>query len=147
VRKGELQKSVTDIDDLYARDLPGVISAVQAWLELQVDSRLLKAVEGSWKAQHYGNAIRDAFICLEEVLRSAAELDSSKGLTGDKLVTAAFATNGTLGPKIPQDEFMGKLTGGEMKGLEYLLRGGFLLFRNATAHRNIQYSRRGGGRD
>jgi hypothetical protein len=112
-----------------------------------VDSRLLKAVEGSWKAQHYGNAIRDAFICLEEVLRSAAELDSSKGLTGDKLVTAAFATNGTLGPKIPQDEFMGKLTGGEMKGLEYLLRGGFLLFRNATAHRNIQYSRRGGGRD
>jgi len=73
--------------------------------------------------------------------RAAAPINMSQLIAVcNQTVTAAFATNGKLGPKIPQDEFMGKLTGGEMKGLEYLLRGGFLLFRNATAHRNIQYT-------
>jgi uncharacterized protein (TIGR02391 family) len=130
----------SDINDLYEDDLPGVVSAVETWLEDQIDPRLLRAVRKSWDDQRYGNAVRDAFICLETVLRTTAELDGSAGLSGDKLVTAAFAPERSLVGRIPSDGFMGQLTNGEVKGLEYLVRGAFLLFRNATAHREIAYS-------
>lgn len=130
----------SDINDLYVHDLPGVVSVVETWLEDQIDPRLLRAVRKSWDDQRYGNAVRDAFICLEEVLRTAAELDGATGLSGDKLVAAAFAAEGRLVGRIPSDGFMGQLTSGEVKGLEHLVRGAFLLFRNATAHRDIAYS-------
>ncbi len=138
--RGKHHNYESDVIDLYVSDLPGVVAAVETWLEEQVDPRLLGAVQKSWEAQHYGNAVRDAFICLEEALRTAAELGESRGLSGDRLVTAAFATGGRLVDKVPSDGFMGQLTAGEIKGLEHLIRGAFLLFRNATAHRNITYS-------
>lgn len=129
-----------DISDLYERDLPGVINEVHSWLEAQLDPRLLAAITTSWTAKNYANAVRDAFICLETELRSAAELDPTKGHSGEKLVSAAFDPKGILPAKVQKQSPIGELTAGEMTGLQHLVRGAFLLFRNSTAHRPIVYN-------
>jgi len=129
----------SDIVDLYEHDLPAVAAAVAEWLNAQVDPRLMSAVNRSWMAQHYASAVREAFICLESELRVNAGPSGSSGMSGDKLVTAAFKSV-AFTDAIRHDGFMGELTDGELKGLEYFLRGTFLLFRNATAHREVAYS-------
>jgi len=42
---------------------------------------------------------------------------------------------------LPESGPFGALTSGERAGVYYLLRGAFLLARNATAHRPLDYTR------
>lgn len=129
-----------DIQDLQNNDLPGVIHAVEQWAEQVFDAGLVTAVAASWEAQHYDSAVRDAFIYLEDVLRHAADVDPSRGLSGERLVTEVLGPNGAFRAALASNGFMGDLTDGEVTGAYHFVRGAFLLFRNATAHRRIPYT-------
>src|SRR5215472_6365633 len=71
--QGEPDKYAPDIADIRDRDLPGIIQAVDKWNSGSLDPRLASAIKISWEAQRYTNAVLDAFICLENVLRDLGE--------------------------------------------------------------------------
>jgi len=130
----------SDLNDLQGQDLAEVIHAVDSWAQTLLDRRLRDAIHRSWQSRQYENAVRDSFICLEEALRAAGQIDHSVGLSGDRLVSAVFSSDGPYMKSFPSDGFMGNLTTGEWTGLQHLVRGALLLFRNATSHRSIQHS-------
>lgn len=130
----------SDLNDLQGRDLAGVIQAVDSWAQSLLDCRLRDAIQGSWRSRQHENAVRDSFICLEEALRTAGQIDPSNRLSGDKLVSTVFSSSNPYMRSFPSDGFMGNLSAGEMTGLQHIVRGSFLLVRNATAHRPIAYS-------
>ena len=139
-RKGQPQGYASDLADLRERDLPGVIHAVEEWATSALDPGLVQAIGPSWEAQHYGNAVRDAFIYLEALLRETGKVDPTQGMSSDRLVTTLLgpASGGRI--KLSGDSFLGHLTGGETEGAYNFVKGAFLLFRNATAHRLISYT-------
>lgn len=139
-REGKPDRYASDVADIRERDLPGVILAVEEWGQQLLNPGLMQAITASWSAQHYGSAVRDAFIYLEDVLREAGNVDPSKGLSGDRLVTALLGPSSSNALTLPQDGFMGHLTRGELEGVYSYFKGAFLLFRNATAHRPIPYT-------
>lgn len=139
-REGKPDLYAPDIADIRERDLPGVIAAVEAWGRQLLDPGLVEVVTASWEAQHYGSAVRDAFIYLEDVLRDVGKVDPAKGLSGDRLVTTLLAPSSSSALALSHDGFMGHLTGGELEGVYNYFKGAFLLFRNATAHRPIPYT-------
>lgn len=139
-REGRSDLFGPDVADLRERDLPGIMAAVEAWGWQLLDPGLVAAITASWDAQHFGSAVRDAFIFLEDVLRSTGGLDSGTGLSGDRLVTALFSRSSAQALALSSEGFMGQLTTGEREGAYSLVKGAFLLFRNATAHRPISYS-------
>jgi hypothetical protein len=130
-----------DIVDLTERDLPGVIAFVGQWTTSGLDAGLIAATSTSWDAHHYSGAVRDAFVYLEMALREAGGVDPQLGLSGDKLVEALLGPNAPTPLALPGHGPFGTLTGGERAGAHHLLRGAFLLARNATAHRPIEYTR------
>lgn len=136
-RQGEPDKYAPDIADIRDRDLPGIIQAVDKWNSGSLDPRLASAIKISWEAQRYTNAVLDAFICLENVLRDLGEVDASRGLSGDRLVTSVLGPNSDTRIKLPADTFLGSVTTGESSGFYNLVKGAFLLFRNAMAHRPV----------
>lgn len=138
--QGKPDRYASDIDDIKKRDLPGVIRVVEEWGQRLLNPGLMYAITESWSAQHYDNAVRDAFIYLEDVLREAGNIDPSRGLSGDRLVTHLLASSSSERLTLSQDGFMGHLTSGERDGVYHYFKGAFLLFRNATAHRRIQYT-------
>lgn len=73
----------------------------------------------------YQEAIQQAFILLEERIRSKADLPQD--MVGSKLCQTAFAP--TEGPLSTGE------TGGEQEGVRSLFKGSFLAFRNASHHR------------
>jgi len=129
-----------DIVDIREHDLPGVIKAVESWAEHALDAGLVKAITASWEARHFGSAVRDAFVYLEAVLRRVGGIDPSDGLSGDRLVNRVLNRNNSSAIALPTDGFMGHLTAGEREGVYHYVKGAFLLFRNATAHRHIPYT-------
>lgn len=129
-----------DVADIRERDLPGIIASVEAWGRQLLDAGLIEAITASWEAQHYGSAVRDAFIFLEDVLRELGNIDPGTGLSGDRLVTILLGPSSSTALALPQDGFMGHLTRGELEGVYNYFKGSFLLFRNATAHRPIPYT-------
>ena len=139
-REDKPERYASDIADIRERDLMGVVAAVEAWALQLLDQGLVDAISVSWEAQHYGSAIRDAFIYLEDVLREVGGVDPNAGLSGDRLVTSLLAPSSTTCLSLPQDGFMGHLTSGEQEGVYNFFKGSFLLFRNATAHRLIPYT-------
>jgi hypothetical protein len=130
-----------DIVDLTERDLPGVVAAVGEWTTSGLDPGLLKATAPSWAAHHYTGAIRDAFVYLESTLRDVGNVDARRGLSGEKLLEELLGPNSTARLVLPASGPFGALTSGERAGAHHLLRGAFLLARNATAHRPIEYTR------
>jgi len=68
-----------DLSDIRERDLPGVVASVEAWGRQLLDPGLVAAIAASWEAQHYGSAVRDAFIYLEDVLRELGGVDPDSG--------------------------------------------------------------------
>jgi len=136
-RQGEPVKYEPDIRDIRDRDLPGIIAAVEKWGSGLLDPQLAAAISESWDAQRHASAVRDAFICLENKLRDLGGVDSSHGLSGDRLVTSLLGPASEARIELPADGFMGPLTRGEANGAYHLVKGAFLLFRNATAHRPI----------
>lgn len=139
-REQKPDRYTPDIADIRERDLPGVIAAVESWGRQFLDPDLVKAISASWEAQHFGSAVRDAFIYLEDVLRGVGNVDPSTGLTGDRLVTQVLGPSSSSRITLPTDGFMGRLTRGELEGVYNYVKGAFLLFRNATAHRPIPYT-------
>lgn len=79
----------------------------------------------------FDEAVRSAFVLLEERLRSAV---GEEGMTGTQL--ANFAFNPAKGPLSKQ---LGH-SPSEKEGLRELYSGAFKLFRNPTAHGVVEYS-------
>jgi hypothetical protein len=131
----------SDVVDMTERDLPGVAAAVSAWARASLNSGLEAAIATSWNSRHYAGAVRDGFIHLESVLREAGGIDQSRGLSGERLIEELLGPNSASPLRLPPDGPFGALTGGERAGVYYLLRGAFLLARNATAHRPLDYTR------
>jgi uncharacterized protein (TIGR02391 family) len=79
----------------------------------------------------FDEAVRSAFILLEERLRKAVGEDR---MTGTQLANHAFnATNGPLAKHLGRSQ-------AEREGLRELYSGAFKLFRNPTAHGVVGYS-------
>ena len=139
-REGRPDLFAPDIADIRERDLPRLMAAVEFWGRQLLDAGLVAAITDSWVAQHFGSAVRDAFIYLEDVLRDKGEIGSEAGLSGDRLVTSLLSRSSPRALTLSSDGFMGQLTTGETEGAYSFVKGAFLLFRNATAHRSILYS-------
>ena len=95
-----------------------------------LDAELLNRCSDFLHTGKYDEAVRNAFILLEERLRSAVNKD---GMTGTQLANHAF--NSTTGP-------LAKVLGNneaEREGLRELYSGAFKLFRNPTAHGVVGY--------
>jgi len=134
------ERYAPDIADIRERDLPGVIAAVESWGRQFLNAGLVEAIAASWEAQHFDSAVRDAFIYLEDVLREVGNVDPAIGLSGERLVTRVLSRSSSSAIMLPTDGFMGHLTRGELEGVYNYVKGTFLLFRNATAHRPIPYT-------
>jgi len=78
----------------------------------------------------FDEAVRNAFVLLEERLRNTIGKD---GLTGVQLANNAFAPDG------PLSKHLGR-TPAEREGLRELYSGAFKLFRNPAAHGSVEYS-------
>lgn len=139
-REQKPDRYAPDIADIRERDLPGVIAAIESWGRQTLDTGLFEAITASWQAQHFGSAVRDAFIYLEDALREVGNVDPATGLSGDRLVTRVLGPSSSSAIALPTDGFMGHLTRGEREGVYSYVKGAFLLFRNATAHRPIPYT-------
>jgi hypothetical protein len=131
----------SDLVDITERDLPGVAAAVSAWARNGVDAGLSAAISTSWNSRHYAGAVRDGFIYLESVLREVGGVDPGRGLSGERLIEELLGPNSANPLSLSKEGPFGSLTGGERAGAYHLLRGAFLLARNATAHRPIDYTR------
>lgn len=130
-----------DLVDIAERDLPGIAAAVGTWSRGGLDAELVAAVATSWNSRHYAGAVRDGFIHLESVLREAGRIESARGLSGEKLIEEVLGKKGPSQLPLSADGPFGELTSGERVGFYHLVRGAFLLARNATAHRPIDYNR------
>lgn len=79
----------------------------------------------------FDEAVRSAFVLLEERLRKAANED---GMTGTQLANYAFSpTKGSLAKHLGRNQ-------SEREGLRELYSGAFKLFRNPTAHSVVGYT-------
>lgn len=102
-------RNAPDIADIRERDLPDVIVAVESWGCHFADASLVKAISAPWEAQHFGSAVRDAFIHLEDVLREVGNVDLSSGLSGDRLVAQLLGPSSSSQITLPTDGFMSHL--------------------------------------
>jgi uncharacterized protein (TIGR02391 family) len=128
----------SDVRDIRSSDLPGVIKAVEDWNSGPLEAGLFAAVNESWEAQHFAGAVRDAFIHLEIVLRELGQVDPTRGLSGDRLVTTVLDPSSSSHIELRDDTFLGPTTRGEATGFYHLVKGAVLLFRNAAAHRPVE---------
>ncbi len=79
----------------------------------------------------FDEAVRSAFVLLEERLRKATGVE---GMTGTALANRAFnADPGSLALRLTEDK-------GEREGLRELFSGAFKLFRNPSAHGVVGYT-------
>ncbi|MGH9070325.1 MAG: hypothetical protein ACRDX8_03930 [Acidimicrobiales bacterium] len=145
--EGKPEGYASDISDLRERDLPGVVASIEAWAGRLLDLGLLQSISPSWEAGHYGSAVRDAFIYLEDVCRDVGGIDPARGLSGDRLVTSLIAPSSRTSLRLPDDGFMGELTGGEREGAYNLLKAHFFcsgtqlpIDRSLTQHQKLRTS-------
>ena len=105
---------------------------VRRSIEVQaaLDEELLQRCSHLLHLGAFDEAVRSAFVLLEERLREAV---GEEGLTGTRLANQAF--NPTTGPLA---KHLGH-TPSEREGLRELYSGAFKLFRNPTAHGLVGY--------
>jgi uncharacterized protein (TIGR02391 family) len=139
-RAGRPEASDGDIADLRERDLVVAIDAVTAWSMTFLRPEIVSAIQGSWRAEQYDAAVRDAFVHLEGRMRELADVKPQEALTGRRLVNRLLPTNGDTAP-LGDEGLLGHLTDTEKGGARDLLNGAVSLFRNASAHRPTAYSR------
>lgn len=96
-----------------------------------MNEELLRRCGGLIHMGSFDEAVRSAFVLLEERLRKAAH---KEGLTGTRLANYAFDVN-----KGPLAIHLAKTTS-EREGLRDLYVGAFKLFRNPTAHGLVGYT-------
>ena len=77
----------------------------------------------------FDEAVRNAFVLLEERLRAMAD---KEGMTGTQLANYAFRSDGSLAKQLASSP-------AEKEGLRELYSGAFKLFRNPTAHGVVGY--------
>jgi hypothetical protein len=99
-------------------------------LESQVglDDELLLQCGSLLRNGSFDDAVRKAFVILEERLRKVADLDDQK-MTGVQLANHVFR----------QEGWLGKQLGEQRDGLRELYSGTFKVFRNPTAHKSTSY--------
>lgn len=106
---------------------------VRRALEAQagLDEELLRRCGHLIHLGAFDEAVRSAFVLLEERLRRAV---GQEGMTGTQLANFAFnTTKGPLSERLSHSP-------GEKEGLRELYAGAFKLFRNPTAHGVVEYS-------
>ena len=96
-------------------------------LQASVDERIWTAVSRSYESGEYAAAISDAFYFLSDLIRGKSGLDSD----GAALIGAAF---GGDKPIIKVNAFQTETDKSEQKGIEQVLRGLYLGFRNPRSH-------------
>lgn len=104
-------------------------------LELQaqagLDAELAQRCGDLVRLGAFDEAVRSAFVLLEERLRKATGVE---GMTGTALANRAFnADPGSLALRLTEDR-------GEREGLRELFSGAFKLFRNPSAHGVVGYT-------
>lgn len=139
-REGRPELADGDVMDLREHDLPDVTATVGRWAENLLDGGLVETIEGSWRAQRYDAAVREAFVYLEARMRALGLVDPGLGLTGRQLVARLLPGNGPS-DRWGDEGLLGHLTDREQSGARELLNGAVSLFRNATAHRATAYTR------
>lgn len=99
--------------------------------QANMDEELLQRCTNLLHLGAYDEAVRSAFVLLEERLR---EMLGEEGTTGSNLANAAFNTKDG-----PLAKHLGKNLS-EREGLRELYSGAFKVFRNPTAHSAVGYS-------
>lgn len=140
-REGRPAASDGDIADLRDHDLPDAVQAVTAWTDRLLDTRPVAAITRSWEAQDYDGTVRDAFIELEARMKALATIRPGETLFGRRLVTRLFDPEQLPAMLLGARGFMGELTPNELVAARDLVGGSVGLFRNATAHRVVPYTR------
>ena len=96
-----------------------------------LDDELLRRCGPLIHMGKFDEAVRSAFVLLEERLRKAVD---KEGMTGSQLANYAFSPDkGPLAKHLGQSQ-------SEREGLRELYSGAFKLFRNPTAHSVVDYS-------
>ena len=111
----------------------GELREVRRTIEAQagLDEELLRRCGHLIHLEAFDEAVRSAFVLLEERLRDAAKVE---GMTGTQLANHAFSpANGPLAKHLGRNQ-------SEREGLRELYSGAFRLFRNPTAHGLVGYS-------
>ena len=108
------------------------MTKVRQMIEAQagLDEELMQRCGHLIRLGAFDEAVRSAFVLLEERLRKAAGQD---GMTGTRLANYAFKEDGPLAKRLSHKV-------GEQQGLRELYSGAFRLFRNPTAHGIVNYS-------
>lgn len=96
-----------------------------------LDEELLRRCGPLIRMDKFDEAVRSAFVLLEERLRKAV---NKEGMTGTQLANFAFSP-----AKGPLAKHLGR-SQAEREGLRELYSGAFKLFRNPTAHGVVDYS-------
>ena len=100
------------------------------WLQTLEDDELRREISRYSLRVSSADAIRAAFVILENRLRSA--IGASRSRSGTQLVAAALEPqNGILQP-VSED-------GGEKRGFHDIVAGAFMLYRNSAAHQSTQF--------
>jgi len=94
-----------------------------------LDEELLKRCGHLIHIGAFDEAVRNAFVLLEERLRKAT---GQEGMTGTNLANLAFNADGHLSKQLSDNP-------AEREGLRELYSGAFKLFRNPTAHGIVGY--------
>ena len=114
------------LTDDEMRQLRGSIEA-----HAGLDQELLQRCGHLLHLGAFDEAVRSAFVLLEERLRNAVNVE---GMTGTQLANHAFSpTKGPLAKHLGRNQ-------SERDGLRELYSGAFRLFRNPTAHGVVGYS-------
>jgi uncharacterized protein (TIGR02391 family) len=111
----------------------GEMEQIRQAIETQagLDEELVRRCGPLIHMAKFDEAVRSAFVLLEERLRSMID---GEGMTGTRLANTAFnPVNGPLAQQLGH-------TGAEREGLRELYSGAFKLFRNPTAHSVVGYS-------
>lgn len=106
---------------------------VRIFLEAQsgFDEELMRRCQPMIHLGAFDEAVRSAFVLLEERLRNA--VGDTQNTTGTKLANSAFSpVNGPLAKQLGHSQ-------AEKEGLRELYSGAFKLFRNPTAHGVVDY--------
>lgn len=97
--------------------------------QANMDEELFRRCANLLRLGEYDEAVRSAFVLLEERLR---EMMGEEGMTGSNLANAAFTKDGPLA------KHLGKNIS-EREGLRELYSGAFKVFRNPSAHSAVGY--------
>lgn len=138
--RGDPSRCEGDVADLFERDLPAIIEAVERWEEGLLDAGLASAVARSWETGRYDHALRDAFVYLETALRRVGQIPPSDPATGNQLADRLLDPDKDTCLDLTSSDLYAPETDRAKKGVWQLFKGAFGYLRNPIAHRAIDFS-------